>query len=88
MPRGWTVYLPVTATHLRWPDAECFEPDRFSPERKVEPGTFIPFGGGVRMCLGPHFAMVEMSVMLALLLRHYTWEVEPGQDLLKFKRRA
>jgi cytochrome P450 len=81
IPRGWSVVLAVAATHHRWPEPERFEPNRFGPDKKPEPGTFIPFGGGVRICLGQHFAMVEMSVMLALLLRHYTWELEPGQDL-------
>ncbi|PTL82996.1 cytochrome P450 [Vitiosangium sp. GDMCC 1.1324] len=85
IPKGWTVPVGIRYAHggANWPDSERFDPDRFSAERNEhkKSGTFIPFGGGPRICLGQHFAMVEMSVMLALLLKHYTWELVPGQDL-------
>ncbi|MGN6274907.1 MAG: cytochrome P450 [Solirubrobacterales bacterium] len=49
------------------------EPDRFLPERFLDnpPGTYtwIPFGGGVRRCLGAAFAQFEMSVVLRELVR-------------------
>jgi len=49
------------------------EPDRFLPERFLEnpPGTYtwIPFGGGVRRCLGASFAQFEMAVVLRELVR-------------------
>ncbi len=45
------------------------EPHRFRPERflGVTPGTYtwIPFGGGVRRCLGAAFALFEMQAVLA-----------------------
>ncbi|MDY7228441.1 cytochrome P450 [Hyalangium rubrum] len=85
IPEGWTVMVSIGATRAEanWTEPEHFDPERFSPERQEQkkPGTYIPFGGGPRICLGQHFAMVEMSVMLALLLKHYTWELVPGQDL-------
>ncbi|MET0406120.1 MAG: cytochrome P450, partial [Cystobacter sp.] len=85
IPKGWMVPVGIKAAHggEHWPEQERFDPERFSPGRAEQrkPGTFVPFGGGPRICLGQHFAMVEMSVMLALLLKHYTWELVPGQDL-------
>jgi cytochrome P450 family 135 len=49
------------------------EPERFRPERFLEnpPGTYtwIPFGGGVRRCLGAAFAQFEMAVVLEELVR-------------------
>ncbi len=49
------------------------EPDRFLPERFLEnsPGTYtwIPFGGGVRRCIGGAFAQYEMKVVLSELVR-------------------
>ncbi len=49
------------------------EPDRFLPERFLDnpPGTYtwIPFGGGVRRCLGASFAQFEMAVVLRELVR-------------------
>ncbi|PWH13673.1 MAG: cytochrome P450 [Anaerolineae bacterium] len=86
IPKGWVVLYSPNRTHALppWTEPQTFDPDRFSPERaehKQKPFTFIPFGGGPRMCLGRNFAMVEMSIILALLLRHYEWELTPGQDL-------
>jgi cytochrome P450 family 135 len=50
------------------------EPRRFRPERFLEQPagtyTWIPFGGGVRRCLGGSFAMFEMKVVLSALARH------------------
>jgi len=52
------------------------EPDRFRPERFLDdpPGTYtwIPFGGGVRRCLGASFAQFEMAVVLSELVRRRT----------------
>lgn len=50
-----------------WPDPERFFPDRFLGA-KLDPYTFLPFGGGVRRCIGMAFAMYEMKIVLATLL--------------------
>jgi cytochrome P450 len=87
IPRGWTVRLEIAGTHENadvWTDPAAFDPERWGPERaeqKGRPHSFIPFGGGPRVCLGTNFALAEMRVMLALLLRDYAWELVPGQDL-------
>jgi cytochrome P450 len=48
------------------------EPREFRPERflKTPPDTFawIPFGGGIRRCIGASFAMLEMKTMLRTML--------------------
>lgn len=50
------------------------EPRKFEPERMTgadfTPGSWIPFGGGVRRCLGAAFAMTEMRVVLREVLLH------------------
>lgn len=87
IPKGWTVRLEIAGTHHNadvWSDPAAFDPDRWLPpreEQKERPFSFIPFGGGPRICLGANFAMAEMRVMLALLLRDYAWELLPDQDL-------
>jgi cytochrome P450 len=49
------------------------EPERFRPERFLEKPagtyTWIPFGGGVRRCLGARFAMFEMKQVLRAIVR-------------------
>ena len=53
--------------------AEVFDPENFSPEKtKTRPkNAFKPFGNGMRACIGQHFAITEVQVILAYLLRHF-----------------
>ncbi|MBS1889259.1 MAG: cytochrome P450 [Actinobacteria bacterium] len=74
LPAGVTV---VPSIHLVHRDPTIYpEPDRFRPERFLEtpPGTYtwIPFGGGVRRCLGAAFAQQEMAIVLCELLARRT----------------
>jgi cytochrome P450 len=67
---GTDVTPAIWLTHTR---ADVYaEPYAFRPERFLEraPATFgwIPFGGGVRRCLGAAFAELEMRVVLAAML--------------------
>jgi cytochrome P450 len=49
------------------PDPEAFRPERFL-EGAPEPYTWVPFGGGVRRCLGAAFATLEMKVVISTVL--------------------
>ncbi|MDQ4092367.1 MAG: cytochrome P450 [Actinomycetota bacterium] len=49
-------------------DPEVFRPQRFLDER-ADPAVWLPFGGGVRRCLGATFAQVEMRTVLREVLR-------------------
>ena len=72
LPAGTDVTPAIWLTHTR-PD-EYPEPYAFRPERFLEraPSTYgwIPYGGGVRRCLGAAFAELEMRVVLQEILRH------------------
>jgi cytochrome P450 len=86
IPRGWRLILGINGTHRLppWMAPEHFNPERMGPgraEHKQQPHALIPFGGGARVCLGQHFAMAEMGVILSLLVRGYRWELLPGQEL-------
>ncbi|HEX2016875.1 MAG TPA: cytochrome P450 [Solirubrobacteraceae bacterium] len=70
LPAGVSVAPCIHLIHRR-PDIYP-EPRRFEPERFLEqpPGTYtwIPFGGGVRRCLGASFALYEMKVVLGEII--------------------
>ncbi len=67
-----------------YPKPECFDPDRFSPQRqehKQRPFTLIGFGGGPRIFVGIAFAKMEMKIVAAHLVRGYQRELVPNQSL-------
>jgi len=67
-----TLVVPYFSLVHRRPDIYP-EPLEFRPERfhHIKPGTFswIPFGGGMRRCIGAAMAMLEARVILAALVR-------------------
>ena len=71
LPAGTIVVPAIAAIHAR-PDLYP-EPDEFRPERfldgRAESYAWIPFGGGVRRCIGATFAQVEMRTVLREVLR-------------------
>jgi cytochrome P450 len=79
LPAGVSVAPCVYLAH-RNPEVYP-EPERFLPERFLDnpPGTYtwIPFGGGVRRCLGAAFAQFEMAVVLRELVRRH--EIRPAK---------
>jgi cytochrome P450 len=72
LPTGTRLAPNIYLTHRR-PDIYP-EPDRFRPERFLEnpPDTYswIPFGGGIRRCLGASFALYELKVVIPAILRN------------------
>jgi cytochrome P450 len=83
MPPGSRVVTGIAPLHH---DGRFHErADRFEPDRYVgkKPDTYawIPFGGGVRRCLGAAFAQFEIDVVLRTLLRSFELQAtdEPGE---------
>jgi cytochrome P450 family 135 len=71
LPAGTDVTPAIWLTHTRadlYPEPYAFRPERFIDERPTTYG-WVPFGGGVRRCLGAAFAEFEMRVVLTELLR-------------------
>jgi cytochrome P450 len=84
IPKGWTVACGINQTHhdsQLYPEPERFDPDRFSSERVAKPFSYVPFGGGLRECLGKEFARLEMKLFAAKIVREFEWELLPDQDL-------
>jgi cytochrome P450 len=85
IPAGARVGInPHLVHHMEehWPDPERFDPERFTPElvRARHKYAWVPFGGGAHMCLGLHFAYMQIKLLMAQMLTRYRIEVEPGYD--------
>jgi cytochrome P450 len=88
LPAGSRV---TPSIHLVHRDPNTYsEPDRFLPERFLErpPGTYtwIPFGGGVRRCLGAAFAQFEMAIVLRELVKRHDLAPARPQAERPFRR--
>jgi cytochrome P450 len=66
-----------------WEDPECFDPDRFLPERSADRAglAYLPFGGGPRVCIGQHLALLQMHLALAALAQSYRLRLVPGPPI-------
>lgn len=83
LPAGVHIAPSIYLLHRRgdiYPDPLEFRPERFLGDDT--PGTYewIPFGGGVRRCLGASFAMFEMKAVLRAALRHVRPRPAGGRD--------
>lgn len=83
IPAGAMVGINIHYVHHMeeyWPEPERFDPLRFTPEQVKERHKYawVPFGGGAHMCLGLHFAYMQVKILLAQLLQRYSIEIEEG----------
>jgi cytochrome P450 family 135 len=78
LPAGASIVPSIHLVHRRadiYPEPLAFRPERFiESEGGRAPGTYtwIPFGGGIRRCLGAAFAQFEMEVVLKELVLRRT----------------
>jgi cytochrome P450 len=85
IPQGHAILASISLAHaseVSFPDATTFNPDRFlgNPPDNY---AWIPYGGGVRRCIGAAFANMEMNVTLRTLLREFEFGTTyaPGERL-------
>jgi len=87
IPKGWNIQYQIAQTHQDeeiYPQSDRFDPDRFAPERSADKQAsfgYIPFGGGLRECIGKEFARLEMRLFASKMLQNYQWELLPNQNL-------
>jgi cytochrome P450 len=90
LPAGVHIAPSIYLLHRRpdlYPDPLAYRPERFLG---VTPGTYewIPFGGGIRRCLGASFALIEMKVVLSTILKNVRLKPAPGAGSESVTRRA
>lgn len=77
---GQTILFSPWVMHRRadlWPDPERFDPDRFTAEQVAARPKFhyAPFGGGPRICIGNHFALMEATLVVARISQRFRLEL-------------
>lgn len=91
LPQDWViVFLPgVHRDPAVWgPHPDRFDPDNFLPERvRARPAySYLPFGVGMRACIGRQFAIHEAVLVLARLLRRFDLRADSAYDLMVTER--
>jgi cytochrome P450 len=86
IPAGSTILIAPWLLHRHvkhWENPGRFDPERFSPEHAATRPRFsyLPFGGGKRICIGAAFALAEATVLLASLAQSYSLRVMPGHKV-------
>lgn len=75
----FTHYMPEY-----WSNPYKFDPERFSPERaenKKHMFQWIPFGGGAHMCIGQHFADLQVRCLMHQFLQRFKWEIPKDYNM-------
>lgn len=86
IPAGTTIGVQIYNLHHNkavWEDPYEFKPERFSPdkERKYDNFAFVPFSAGPRNCIGQHFAMNEMKIILVHVLQRFNLSLDPTGEV-------
>ncbi|MBW4594338.1 MAG: cytochrome P450 [Brasilonema angustatum HA4187-MV1] len=80
---GTLVMGSIYLTHQRedlYPQPKQFKPERFL-KRQFSAYEYLPFGGGVRRCIGMAFAQFEMKVVLATILSRWELALVDNRDV-------
>jgi cytochrome P450 family 135 len=81
LPAGVRVYPAIALVHHRpdlYPSPSQFRPERFLDEG-AESYTWLPFGGGIRRCIGAALAQAEIAEVLRIVLERTRLEPESAE---------
>lgn len=84
IPRGTELLIPIIAVHhdqsIWGNDAKEFNPSRFGEgvaRAAKHPMAFVPFGLGVRTCIGQNLALLQAKLALAIMLQRFSFRLAP-----------
>jgi cytochrome P450 len=80
--KGSSLFMDIFDLHRNpnlWENPMLFDPERFAPEKVKSRSKFnyLPFGAGPRICIGQQFALMEMQLILATLVKRFSFEPAP-----------
>jgi cytochrome P450 len=85
LKKGQVVVVDIIGMHRSerfFSEPLRFDPERFSPEseKSIDKYAYIPFGGGPRVCIGNHFAMLEAQLALSHLVQKLRFDLLPESE--------
>jgi len=87
IPANSMVVVAPIHTHYMpewWNEPTSFDPERFAPARAEDQRhthAWVPFGGGPHLCLGMHFAELQIKSIMHQLVQRYRWSVPNGYTM-------
>jgi cytochrome P450 len=87
-PKGTLTAISIYNIHQHpdyWKDPQKFSPERFLPENKASLNrvAYIPFLTGPHLCIGNNFALMEGTLLLAMMAQRYEVKLLPGQEVTR-----
>ncbi|WP_372365564.1 cytochrome P450 [Candidatus Uabimicrobium sp. HlEnr_7] len=88
LPEKTAAILSIYLTHRNpdlYSDPQLFFPQRFI-EKQYNSYEFVPFGGGARRCLGMHFALYEMKIVIAQIISNFQLQLANDKTVIAVRR--